>query len=191
MALRLHTSHIRGLLMQVVLVMFKHDGSRRSFSLHKPVTILGRREDCDVRIPLGEISRKHCRLVRDDDSIRIEDLGSSNGTIVNGERVQSTTLAAGDTLQVGPVLFVVQLDGLPADEDIIPPGTAKPVTDDEADDTPSHLEPTAVAEAGDDQPFDPATILDGPNDSAVSESLDNSALAHDIAADLERANRGH
>ena len=74
--------------MQVVLVMFKPDGSKRSFSLHKQATVVGRREDCDVRIPLGEISRKHCRLVRDETELKVEDMGSSNGTYVNGQRVQ-------------------------------------------------------------------------------------------------------
>ena len=51
--------------MQVVLVMFRGEGERRSFSLPRDVTVMGRREDCDLRIPLGEVSRKHCRLIAD------------------------------------------------------------------------------------------------------------------------------
>src|SRR5262245_14722719 len=62
-------------LMQVVLVMFRPEGDRRSFSITRDVTVIGRREDCDFRIPLGEISRKHCRLLKDGDSLRVEDLG--------------------------------------------------------------------------------------------------------------------
>jgi pSer/pThr/pTyr-binding forkhead associated (FHA) protein len=107
--------------MQVVLVMFRADGERRSFSIVRDMTVIGRREDCDLRIPLGEVSRKHCRLIKDGDVVRLEDLGSSNGTYHNGQRVQEAVLAPGDNVQVGPVTFVVQIDGLPADDDLQPP----------------------------------------------------------------------
>jgi pSer/pThr/pTyr-binding forkhead associated (FHA) protein len=106
--------------MQAVLVMFRADGERRSFSVTRDMTVIGRREDCDLRIPVGEVSRKHCRLVRDDDSLRVEDLGSSNGTYVNGQRVQEATLTPGDSVQVGPVVFVLQVDGQTADEELTP-----------------------------------------------------------------------
>ena len=106
--------------MQVVLVMFRADGERRSFSVTRDMTVIGRREDCDLRIPLGEISRKHCRLVKDGDTLRLEDLGSSNGTYVNGERIQEADIQPGDTIQVGPVAFVVQIDGAPADDELQP-----------------------------------------------------------------------
>ncbi len=107
--------------MQAVLVMFRSDGERRSFSITRDMTVIGRREDCDLRIPLGEVSRKHCRLVREEDTIRVEDLGSSNGTYHNGHRVEKeANLSAGDSIQVGPVVFVLQLDGVPADEDVHP-----------------------------------------------------------------------
>lgn len=108
--------------MQAVLVMFRADGERRSFSLPRTITVLGRREDCDLRIPLGEVSRKHCRFIIDTDSneLRLEDLGSSNGTYHNGVRIQEAVIQPGDTVQVGPVIFVIQIDGVPADEDIQP-----------------------------------------------------------------------
>jgi pSer/pThr/pTyr-binding forkhead associated (FHA) protein len=106
--------------MQVVLAMFRPDGERRSFSIVRDLTVVGRREDCDLRIPLGDVSRKHCRLIKDDDSLRVEDLGSSNGTYRNGQRVQEAVLAAGDRVKVGPVTFVVQIDGVPADEEMTP-----------------------------------------------------------------------
>lgn len=101
--------------MQVNLIMFRSDGEKRRFALTRDMSVLGRAEDCDFRIPLSEISRKHCRLVRDGDALRVEDLGSSNGTFVNDQRVQQKELGAGDLLRVGPVVFVVQLDGEPPD----------------------------------------------------------------------------
>src|SRR5919107_4491402 len=106
--------------MQVVLVMFRPDGQRRSFSIARDMTVIGRREDCDLRIPLGDVSRKHCRLVRDSDILKIEDLGSSNGTYLNGRRVQEALLSPGDSIQVGPVVFVLQVDGEPADDELNP-----------------------------------------------------------------------
>src|SRR3954447_14299223 len=119
--------------MQIVLVMFRSDGERRSFSMARDMTVIGRREDCDLRIPLGEVSRKHCRILRDGDSLKLEDLGSSNGTFLNGQRVQEALLSPGDTLQVGPVVFVLQIDGQPSDEEL------RPVTMDTAE-APAMLE---------------------------------------------------
>lgn len=110
--------------MQVVLVLFRSDGQRRSFSVARDVTVIGRREDCDLRIPIGDVSRKHCRLLKEADTLRLEDLGSSNGTYVNGNRVQEAILNAGDWIGIGPVQFVVQVDGQPADQDIVPPPSA-------------------------------------------------------------------
>src|SRR5688500_18545481 len=110
--------------MQAVLVMFRSDGERRSFSIARDITVIGRREDCDLRIPLSDVSRKHCRIVRDGDSLKLEDLGSSNGSYLNGRRVQKeAVLSPGDTVQIGPVVFVLQINGVPPDEDL------RPVTD--------------------------------------------------------------
>jgi len=107
--------------MQLVLVMFRPDGERRSFSIVRPVTVIGRRGDCDLRIPLHEASRKHCRLIIDGDEVRIEDLGSSNGTFVNGKRIQSAVLHPGDSIHIGSTPFIIQIDGEPSDEEIEAP----------------------------------------------------------------------
>jgi pSer/pThr/pTyr-binding forkhead associated (FHA) protein len=105
--------------MQVVLVMFRADGQRRSFSISRDITVVGRREDCDLRIPLGDVSRKHCRFIRDEHAVHVEDLGSSNGTFHNGEKVtEGQQLHPGDTVQIGPVTFLVQIDGVPADDQL-------------------------------------------------------------------------
>ena len=167
--------------MQVVLAMFRADGDRRSFSLHKELTVIGRREDCDLRIPLGEISRKHCRLIRDAENLKLEDLGSSNGTYHNGQRVQEAIVQPGDTIQVGSIAFVVQIDGVPADEEMQPAhapaaadGTGAPVAT--ADDSGNG----APAAKHSDSVFDPMAVLDG--DSRV----DSNAMA----IDLEQSHHG-
>jgi pSer/pThr/pTyr-binding forkhead associated (FHA) protein len=118
--------------MDVVLVMFKADGEKRKFSVTRDMTVIGRREDCDLRIPLGDVSRKHCRLIKDGDVVRIEDLGSSNGTYHDGEKIKDATLFAGSSVRIGPVTFVVQIDGVPAEEDM-KPLLDKPITLDDSD----------------------------------------------------------
>jgi len=104
--------------MNVVLVMFRENGERRSFSLTRDVTVVGRREDAHFRIPLTDVSRKHCRLVINGNSLFVEDLGSSNGTYHNGQRVQEAEVHPGDTLRIGPVQFIVQIDGVPPDTEL-------------------------------------------------------------------------
>ncbi len=173
--------------MQAVLVMFRSDGERRSFSIARDMTVVGRREDCDLRIPLGEVSRKHCRLVRDGDVLRLEDLGSSNGTFHNGHRVQEATLAAGDSVQIGPVVFVLQVDGVPADDELHPVSSesveqmvAAPSSDDMGP-----LSPTAQSEV--DDGLEPLPLPDeeeGSIDAAFI--LDDSAPGpHDLNIDID------
>lgn len=95
--------------------MFKEDGSRKEFALQVGKTIIGRKEDCDLRIPLGEISRQHAVLMIDGDTATIRDLGSANGTYVNNKRITEQELDAGDHVVIGPVVFTVQIDGEPAE----------------------------------------------------------------------------
>ena len=97
--------------------MFKVDGTRRDFPLTKPRTVVGRKNTCELRIPLTSVSRQHVEIVRENEgeSYRLRDLGSSNGTYHNGSRVQEATLSAGDEIIVGPVVFTVTVDGEPAD----------------------------------------------------------------------------
>lgn len=107
--------------MKTVLVMIKSDGERREFPLSGATVVIGRRPDCTLRIPTSDVSRKHCQIALNNGSIKLKDLGSSNGTFVNEKRVLEVVLKPGDRLRVGPVLFVVQIDGQPAE---IPAPTA-------------------------------------------------------------------
>lgn len=79
----------------------------------QPPIIIGRSEECKLRIPLAAVSRKHCELFIEDDELRVRDLGSSNGTFVNKDRVSQRELIPGDLVSVGPVVFVVKIDGFP------------------------------------------------------------------------------
>jgi len=100
--------------MDVKLVVFNKDGQRKDFPLGEGKTILGRAEDCHLRIPVGSVSRRHCELTVGPDAVTLRDLGSSNGTFVNNERVtEERQLSAGDRMVLGPVVFTVQVDGQP------------------------------------------------------------------------------
>ncbi len=74
----------------------------REVLLDKDEILLGRvAGQCDVVIKVPEASRRHCRLLREDDVWFVEDLGSSNGTRVNGRKVTKFELQDGDEIQVG------------------------------------------------------------------------------------------
>jgi adenylate cyclase len=113
--------------MKVVLVMFKGE-ERREFPIEGNKIILGRRQDCQLRIPTRDVSRRHCELVVEGKALRAKDLGSSNGTFVNGKRIAEMELAAGDKLRIGPVTFTVQIDGKPADIEPDPEAVTAAVT---------------------------------------------------------------
>jgi pSer/pThr/pTyr-binding forkhead associated (FHA) protein len=162
--------------MQVVLVMFRADGERRSFSLPRTVTVIGRREDCDLRIPLGDVSRKHCRFIADNDVLKVEDLGSSNGTFHNGVRIQEAVINPGDNVQVGPVSFVVQINGVPADEEIQPPAVGAAATSDDTHAPPADIEVDQLEEVGEEIPE---------AGEAPMEVLEDAAIAHLDAAEAE------
>ena len=100
--------------MKANLVIFRESGERRDFPLTQSKTVIGRKDDCDIRIPLIEISRHHAEIVLIDSEVEIRDLGSANGSFVNNKRVtKPVRLAAGDHVVIGPVVFTLQIDGQP------------------------------------------------------------------------------
>ncbi len=99
--------------MDVKLVMFKRDGQRKDFPIGNGTATIGRGQDCTLRIPLLNVSREHCHIIKGDDEVRVKDLASSNGTYVNNRRVTESSLKAGDRLTIGPIVLTVQIDGVP------------------------------------------------------------------------------
>lgn len=73
--------------------------------------IIGRSVECHMRPNSELISRHHCQISVNGDQVSIMDLGSSNGTIVNGERItEEVSIDDGDLVQVGPLGFLVVLN---------------------------------------------------------------------------------
>ncbi|HMP02969.1 MAG TPA: FHA domain-containing protein [Gemmatales bacterium] len=75
--------------------------------LDKLVTLVGRKEGCDLRLNHRSVSKQHCVLVRSDGMIMLRDLGSTNGTRVNGRRVRRAVLNENDQLSVAALSFRV------------------------------------------------------------------------------------
>jgi pSer/pThr/pTyr-binding forkhead associated (FHA) protein len=99
--------------MDVNLVAFDKNGSRKVFPLPSTVTVIGRRHSCDLRIPLMSVSKRHCQLNIDDGVLKIRDLNSRNGTYLNGNRINEAVIRQGDYIEVGPLAFAFQIDGRP------------------------------------------------------------------------------
>ena len=93
---------------QLKVVGGKHQG--KVIPLASGKFLIGREQDCQLRANSEMVSRHHCVFTIDDFTVRLRDLGSTNGTFVNGERLQgSTELSAGDRIQAGSLNFQVLL----------------------------------------------------------------------------------
>jgi predicted component of type VI protein secretion system len=90
------------------------EGSREEPAIairHFPC-VVGRHSDCDERLELPFISRRHCALSLRGDTVWVEDLGSRNGTFLNGERLDGAQpLHDGDRLDVAFLPLRVQVQG--------------------------------------------------------------------------------
>ena len=109
--------------MDVNLVLFKKDGTKKNFSLPSNITIVGRRHDCDLCIPLMVVSRRHCQMSLNNESLKVRDLDSRSGTFLNGKRISEAAVQAGDYITIGPLTFLLQIDGEP--KKIVPPQQPK------------------------------------------------------------------
>lgn len=85
-----------------------------TFPLDIEKLVVGRSRSCDIRLREDSVSRLHAALVWRGDELVVEDLGSSNGTFVNGERVLSPrTVVAGDTVRFGNLRGAVERSDAP------------------------------------------------------------------------------
>ena len=68
--------------------------------------VIGRGSECDLVLASPRVSRRHCVVRPGEAAVEVEDLGSSNGTRVNGVAVRQRTLREGDLIEVGGVALV-------------------------------------------------------------------------------------
>ena len=74
--------------------------------------VIGRQSDCDISIPSEEISRRHARVRPTPIGLQVEDMGSSNGTFINGKRVQEGLLRPGEELRLDNIRFLLVAPGV-------------------------------------------------------------------------------
>jgi predicted component of type VI protein secretion system len=130
--------------MTVTLVTFSNKGVRKDFPVASGGMLIGRKTDADLRIPLREVSREHCRLSLNGKKAILKDLESSNGTFVNDQRIVQATLKPGDQIKIGTVLLTVQIDGVP--KKITPPSQPQQGKRGAAD-APTELQPVPTAKS--------------------------------------------
>ncbi len=83
-------------------------------ALQRPVLLIGRHPDCDVRLTSPKISRRHCCVAMAYNRLLIRDLGSRNGVRHNGRVVDEAQLECGDEIAIGPIIFRLELLDDPA-----------------------------------------------------------------------------
>ncbi len=92
-----------------ILVTLQGPNEGRQFSCAAETITIGRQPDCAVCLESPAVSRHHARIIRDGGQYFVEDLGSSNGTFLNGERIQERyPLTDNDTIQIGPYQFALR-----------------------------------------------------------------------------------
>jgi pSer/pThr/pTyr-binding forkhead associated (FHA) protein len=82
-------------------------GEGKPLEITKDLTLIGRGESCDLRLDHKSVSKIHCVLVRTDGLLVLRDLGSTNGTRVNGQRVRRAALLPNDELGIAGIKFKV------------------------------------------------------------------------------------
>src|SRR3954466_14511112 len=87
------------------------DGPGTRHELSTGRNVIGRGTEADIRLPDTGVSRKHVDVVLEGGTATVEDLGSTNGTLVNGRRVTRQALADGDVIRIGHSVLVYRQDG--------------------------------------------------------------------------------
>jgi pSer/pThr/pTyr-binding forkhead associated (FHA) protein len=85
----------------------------QQFPLEKPVTRIGRREGNDWMIPDGSVSGTHCEVEKTKTGFLLRDLGSTNGTKVNGDTVKVSGIFKNDIILIGDIALTIDGDDVP------------------------------------------------------------------------------
>src|SRR6201995_1795638 len=89
----------------------KYQGGEYPLGLQEEI-IIGRSSELDMVLVEDMVSRKHAKITTDDKAVTIQDMGSTNGTFVNGEKVRKVELKDGDRILIGTsIIKLVALDG--------------------------------------------------------------------------------
>jgi serine phosphatase RsbU (regulator of sigma subunit) len=98
------------------LVVIKGADAGRSFELDAPELIIGRQTGAHIRLDGPKVSRRQARVFREGDGFHLEDLGSSNGTFLNGKKLEApAALQRMDEIEIGPYLLRFESGDAPAE----------------------------------------------------------------------------
>jgi len=87
-------------------LVFLHEGKAIPYPVSPGDTVIGRHPDCDIQLQSNTISRRHAKITGDGSQFFVEDLGSGNGTFVNGQRIDAqTAIGNQDRVKFGPLLL--------------------------------------------------------------------------------------
>jgi len=113
------------IVMEFQLVVLRGKSAATALKLGDGVTTAGRHDECQLRIKSSEVSRKHCQFFEKNGMLMVKDLGSANGTFLNGKKIEGQrVLEPGDELTLGPVKLKVEALGKPGSGSR--PSTPKP-----------------------------------------------------------------
>jgi len=88
----------------------RHDSEKRIFmaEIESDVFTIGRSTDCQVCLDDEDVSRHHARIERSGNRWTITDLGSTNGIVIEGQRIRRAALAHGDSFRLGDTVLELQ-----------------------------------------------------------------------------------
>lgn len=92
------------------VVVIHEDGAERTVALSSDTVTIGRLAECDVVVADKGASRKHAQLKQRNGTWTITDLGSTNGTRLNGQTIQSRELSDGDKITIGTTMLEFRVD---------------------------------------------------------------------------------
>lgn len=151
----------------LIVLTGKHKGKR--VRLTDAETVIGRDEGAKIRVATHEVSRQHCLLILSDAGVLVRDLGSRNGTFINGMPIsEETPLKPGDTLTTGPMTFELE-GGDPTKKPTTAINTSQGKADQKMsdDDIASWL----TDDSSDSLPTSDTTILSGNSKPATTSSV--------------------
>jgi pSer/pThr/pTyr-binding forkhead associated (FHA) protein len=144
---------------QLIVVQGKPEG--KMIPLQGPKFKIGRGENCNLRPNSEQVSREHAEFAIGPDKVVVKDLGSRNGTLVNGKALtEPYALKDRDLIQIGPLTFAISIQGVP----VAAPKEAKPVKSKPAspdDVSHSDIESWLVSDAASAPPDRPSGIYGG------------------------------
>jgi pSer/pThr/pTyr-binding forkhead associated (FHA) protein len=96
--------------MDVILKVIEGAKSGAKVAIKKSEFLIGRSKECHLCAGSSAVSRQHCAILRSENRVSIKDLGSRNGTLVNGEKIEGEVeLVSGDEVTVGPLKFMLTI----------------------------------------------------------------------------------